>query len=787
MRALCFLALTLNGAVARAEPPPALDAGAVERCLHALRFDPLLESPFSQLIRLYRKAGKTDDLAADVRRAVAGAGWSDAGPALLARVLFHESRTDEAYQCVKDALNAHSKSVDLWDLKARIAATLSRDGEALEALQRAAQLSRKGERYQRFLERQAVVLLKLQRPDEARELLLASLKSSPAHSFLVKRIVQVFRQQRRLDDALEAVEIHLQALDAKKLGLGEAQRTKMEILVESGKTQEARDLFQQVTRSLPPGAPRWREWLELLLALARRPQAAPVVQEFLADRSSASASPCWKIALARAYLLDSKTEEAEELLAPWTEARKAQKWIEEDAPASDKARRAAELAQLFGRIDQLESAAGWLVLALLRSPERNDLRWRLVELLGRLGDIEAQRRECRQILVTASESGEGVRARRSLYRSFVDEGARHFAGAQWREAARAFETSLEHCTGSNPQAVAAVWRALALSKLGEETADEAWPTPDEVPQSAFLQPLPGLEVSARWLAETRGNPARADEAEEESPGKYQTVWTFEPPNPENPVTALVANEQFVVCQFASGSLVCLDLGTGLPLWLSPSCAGPALPGHLAVAAGVVVQAAGRSLPARALADGKEAWEKELDFRPSALAAGSEMIVVAASDGRLCALAADDGRALWTAQPGPDASPTLVLPLQIRVLPRQVLLIHKGLLSFGSTDGHLLWKYAPPPSRPWGERIREVELTEDAAVLHRNSGDRLRLGLLWPIEPVVQESPTVARSSEHRPAPGPCTKVLVRTRDRSWLIQREDNGSISANASVEPKK
>jgi len=784
MRAFCLVALILGSAIAQAESPRALDADAVTRNLRALRLDPMLDPPFRQLLALYREAGKTDDLAADVRKAVEGAEWNDAGPALLARVLLHESKTAEAYRCVAAALNAHPKSVDLWDLRARIAVVLNWDEKALEALKRCSELFRRGERYQRFIERQAAVLFRLERADEARELLLGSLESSPSDPFLARRVVQVLRHQRQLGDALEAIETHLRALEAKKQGLGRAQRTKMEILVESGKAQEALALFQQVTRALRPGAPRWSEWVELLLALARQPQAGPALQEFLVEQSSASASPCWKIALSRAYLLDSKGDKAAELLAPWTDAKKAQKWTEEDASPSEKTRRAAELAQLFTRIGRPEPAAGWLALALRHSAKRNDLRWRLVELLGRLDDIEAQRRECKQILVMAPESGEGIRARRFLYRSFLDEGARHFADAKWKEAARAFGTSLDHSAGDSQRAVAAVWRALVLSKLDEKAVNEAWPTPDEIPQSAFLQSLPGLEVSARWVAEMHGNRATSQEAEGESPGEYQAVWTFEPPNPENPVTALVADRQFVVCLFSSGSLTCLDLETGLPRWLSPSCAGPPLAGHLALAAGVVVQASGRALRARALSEGKEAWTKELDSRPAALAAGSGVIAVATRDGRLRAVAADDGRELWTVQPDTGPAPSPALPLPVRVVQRQVILIHRGLLSFHVTDGRFLWKYSPLPSLPWGERTREVGLTEDAAVLHRNSGECLCLDLLWPIEPIVQEGSTKEQIKGRRPDPR--TKTIIKAHDRSWLIQREDHGSISASSRVVSK-
>jgi Tfp pilus assembly protein PilF len=806
MRNPCFLSLFLALGALAAETPP-LDRDAVDRCLMALKLDPMLDAPFRRLVILYQKADKAAELEKDVREAIGKPEWGTAGLVLLARVLVQESKLDDAWQVLSDALKASPQAADLLDMKAQVAVLQGKDADALLALEQAAGSLPDGERRQQLRERRAALLFKAGRPEDARTLLFNSLQASPADPLLFASVFQAFQQHQRHEDALAAIETHLQALSRKKADLSRAQRAKLQTLVEMGRATEALELFEEVTKARKTGDTRWNEWMELLLKLEARPDCAWTVRLYLAEEVGDSTDLSWTIALARAYLASGERDKADPLLAPWRDAAKAQGWVEPEAPAGEKTRRAHLLARLFAQLGRLSCAAEWERLALRHSPDRSDIRWDLEELLGQLEDLEGQRKECQEILKTSPESDEAVRARRWLYRSFLDEGTRLWLENRWEDAAAAFEASRQYATGRNEIAASALWHALALRKFNQTAQAEAWPSPEDIPTSLMLSPLEGLEVSATWVAGIREPPTPSLGVSRPPEPKGKPSWTFEPPDPDNSVTALAGYYGNPVCLLESGSLVCLELWSGRPLWISPACSGVPLPGQLATNGDIVVQANGTALEARNVWKGSKVWTRYLGFRPSALASRSTAIVavVGDRDSVLIAIRPKTGEVAWRQRLDAQRSGPFPFPLEVRVAGGQVIVVRNGVFAYGASDGRLLWRYVPSGSGLWSERIWDSndlalalewnsgfalwsestwDILDRALALERNSGRRLVITFAWPIEPILRPTlpppQTGGDSTEGQLRSGrsslPCVTVL--DGDIVRLVRKEANGSIT---------
>ncbi|MBI2191024.1 MAG: PQQ-binding-like beta-propeller repeat protein [Planctomycetes bacterium] len=788
---LTLLALTVLLALALAPagspaPPPDLDEEAVQRCLAALRADPFLDGPFNRLVDLYRRAGRLDDMEADLSVRVGDRTWGQAGPPLIARVQLRAGRPEAARQTVLDALSVWPESPDLWEWRSRIDEGQGRPSDALEAAESALRVAGAGSRRLRLVERQASLFFKLNQPKKAAEALIGELRQSPADSILFKRVIRPLQEHLCWDEALAAVETHRNALPEGSPDTVQARLVQAEILWESGRYADSLEAVQSLMSSLPPDRAEWTQALESLLGFKSRLEFVPAINEFLRNAVRSSPDPKWRIALARFGILTGEERAARAALSPW-ERGPVEAWGEggEGQAVQARAECAAEVARLWARLGEGAEAIRWLEYASELQPRRTDLLLELAGLCGHAGDVERQRAIARNVLQVAPESHDAVRARRNLYSSFLGEGVELFRTRRPQDATAPLRQAGDFAENDWEEAEAALWLALALEQAGMHGSGSAWPDPAEIPARARLRPMPGLEIAARQ-ARRFARPPKLDPAsvQEQPSHDSRLVWTFEPVNPENPVVAALALGDFAVGQLASGSLVGIELSTGLPRWTSPSPRGVPLAGRLRGAEGCVLEADGPALRARMASDGIVSWERPLKGLPLSFDAAEDVAAALTEEGWIEVFGLGNGKSLWQhpiklfLEDHQDMTP------ELHVRRNQVTVASGPILSaFDAASGEFLWQWIPDVAGSWNDSFHSFHWTKHGIEAQRHSGDRW---VFWNDHPLAFVEIPALKSSETRTAAGdgPSTELAEEAEGwpagpHPWRVKVSREGSLHA--------
>ncbi|MEM1441302.1 MAG: PQQ-binding-like beta-propeller repeat protein [Verrucomicrobiota bacterium] len=343
----------------------------------ALHYDPLLESAFDGLMRLYRDADRVEELIGLYRSHTEQYSDDAGAKSVVIQILNRENR-EEAGELITSWVTLHPESTALQYLFFQFLEEKG-DDRALSALSKAIDLEPNVARRGKWLEE----LLQLSESDEARELASAQLRKllelegqSPSDFLSLAKLMQRFHFW---DLSLIALS---KATDA---GLSPDEEVDVAVmrsaaLKEVGKVKEAAAILDQLLSRLASDHWRRREILSMRYSVvASEEERAEVLARFKQAYESNPENEVASLDYAEMLIANERQSEAIRVVLAASEALPSSNLIE------------ARALELLEAANEPLVEERFLEDRLENNPDRNDLRFQLVKVRYSLGkDAEAE-------------------------------------------------------------------------------------------------------------------------------------------------------------------------------------------------------------------------------------------------------------------------------------------------------------------------------------------------------------------------------------------------------------
>lgn len=709
----CFTLLTVFLSFMNSHADSWLENAEVRLYLDVLKSDATLDKPFQGLVSCYREGGKSHLLLSDVQQLAKKPEWEVQGQLLYARTLSNQSQPDEAFLVLSDVCMKHPEMSKAWLLKARVELDLKRLSDSLASYDSALKSSRSDKDIQLIILEQAEVLHSLGRTADAANRLLHLYVRTPGDETLYSLTLNKLERWHQYSNALQLVKGHAHTLSERGSDLDAVRLDQFRLLLTSGEDELAHNFWERYFETA-----KWNSvsrWLGTLRNHVKQKGSSSLLS-LLKKRHAERAPIRWSVAYA-ACLWESNRADAPGILKLFGNLK--DDWILLPDPLG-RSECALFIGDLMAEAELLDEAVIWLARAAENNAGNSEIKWKLAGVYNRRGDEENRDTIYRELAVSEQETSQ--RARQHLYSGNLAKGKTLFSQARFAEALKYFQAAGQFAK-SRHLTRTEIWQQLTklCSKISKPTFN-----PNE--EDYLLEPEEGWQVSAQWLLHQEPIEKVAPREQNEI---SDPLWSFSPPDSRNPICRFVTDDYLGFCLFRSGSMVALDLKSGLPVWYTASPSEHPRLDQFAISTQFVHRLEGNTIRSFTKDSGMPAWAYSSDEAIVCMVGFREKLYVLKGNGDLIGLSRD-GEVAFTTTVFAQGSGRAIKISDSEMYPTRHGITVTGPQFIYFEDGKIRWRYVPPLSLKWGDKIARTMAESDVLMFELHSGKVVRVPLRWPL-------------------------------------------------------